>query len=579
MPGYPCTDHGKPPPKGTGNCLTDYDFLNPGPISLRYALGGSRNIPAVKAMYEAVPNDKSGGNKDSVNKVISTASAMMDNTYLQSKHKSAYNCYKPGIDVNNATPDDTTQCYGAAAIGDGAFLHLDDHVNGLATLGRLGKAIPRTYILKITDASQKTLYEWKQPLGNQVIKADTAYIVNNMASDYKASYLPGSCSETNCTPISNGGYKFQKDNGWDFAVKTGTTNSGFDGLMTSWSTRFAVVSWVGNHTRNVDISARTGTSMENLTEPLTRGMMEAAHANITPVKWTQPTTIKTAPAFVVRNHIHYGDIEPSPTNDLYPGWYAGGGNTKNTAQTIDKVSGKTATSCTPPLAKITAYNANAASYNIDIYNGGKQSIGSLNVSPNTPTQNATDDVHNCNDSPPTVTLTAPASCDTTCTITATVTQGTHALSDPQYPQYPGEITFSLGGQTIHSQSLSESPSTVSFQYSPTSSGSDKLSAFVTDSVLYQGSASATMSFSVPQPQQAGGNNQPLSGFTATLTDGNKTIKFDWSGGTPNYSVFSNDGTTLCKEVASTSCTTPYQPSITTVTLKDSTGASATATVH
>ena len=186
---------------------------------------------------------------------------MMDNTYNQSKHMSPYNCYA------DAALTKTTQCYGASAIGDGAFLHLDDHVNGLATLGRMGKAIPRTYILKITDAANKNVYQWKQPNGKQVVKQDAAYIVDNMLSDPSASYLPGSCMR-HLYSLAYGGYKFQRYNGWHFAVKTGTTNNGYDGLMTSWSTKYAVVSWVGNHTRNVELN----TSMEYLTEPLTRAM-------------------------------------------------------------------------------------------------------------------------------------------------------------------------------------------------------------------------------------------------------------------------------------------------------------------
>jgi penicillin-binding protein 1A len=402
LPGYPCTNKNRPFSKtGTptgGDCLWDYDFKYPGPITLRYALGGSRNVPAVKAMLESSPGDKSPYTK-SVNKVISTASAMMDNSYDQSHNLSPYNCYA------DAALTKTTQCYGASAIGDGAYLHLDDHVNGLATLGRLGKAIPRTYILKITDSSNKNVYTWKQPAGKQVVKQDAAYIVNNMASDPRASYLPGNCTATTCTTLASGGYKFQRYNGWDFAVKTGTTNNGYDGLMTSWSSQYAVVSWVGNHTRNVELN----TSMEYLTEPLTRNMMEYAHQNLKPANWTQPSDIKTASAFVVRNHIDYGDQEPSPTNDLYPSWYVGGGaSSKATSATVDKVSGKLATSCTPAAAKQYVSNANVASWNIDIFNGGTQNIGSGSSSNKTSTSaSASDDVHNCNDSPPTVTLTAP----------------------------------------------------------------------------------------------------------------------------------------------------------------------------
>jgi penicillin-binding protein 1A len=487
LPGYPCTKKGLPPPKGDGNCLEDYDFKYPGPLTLRYALGGSRNVPAVKAMLEAKPGDKSHGHVDSVNTVIKTASSMMDNTYNQSKHKSSYNCY------SNAALTKTTQCYGAAAIGDGAFLHLDDHVNGLATLGRLGKAIPRTYILKITDAAGKNVYQWKQPVGKQVVKQDAAYIVNDMLSDPRASYLPGYCNDYTCY----GGYKFQHYKGWKFAVKTGTTNNGYDGLMTSWSTKYAVVSWVGNHTRNVTLN----TSMEYLTEPLTRNLMEFAHQDLKASNWRQPKGVKKAPAFVVRNHIHFGDQEPSPTNDLYPSWYIGG-KSQATSATIDKVSGKLATSCTPSSAKEYAYNSNAASWNIDIFNGGTPNIGSNGShSSSHSSTSATDDVHNCNDSPPTVTLTAPASCRAggSCTLTATVTQGTHPFTDPQYPHFPGQVTFSLNGTTLRTFQVSSSPSTFSINYGSKKSVSGTLTVTVTDSVLYSDSQSQGFSYTVPKP--------------------------------------------------------------------------------
>ncbi len=525
LPGYPCTN--KALPKNGGNCLQDYDFNYPGPLTLRYAMGGSRNVPAVKAMLEAVPNDKSPGYVNSINKVISTAGAMMDNKYYQSKKISPYNCYA------DEKLTKTTQCYGASAIGDGSFLHLDDHVNGLATLGRMGQAIPRTYILKITDSGQKTLYQWKQPKGKQVIKPDTAYIVNNMASDPNASYLPGSCSATTCTPLSRGGYKFQRFNGWNFGVKTGTTNDGFDGLMTSWSTRYAMVSWVGHHTRRVNLN----TTMESLTEPMTRPWMEYAHTqlNTKPVNWTAPTGIKTLPAFIVRNHINFGDIEPSPTNDLFPSWYVGGksGN-KNTSQTIDRVSNKVATSCTPPAAKETVGNANAATWNIDIFNGGKQSIGSSSSGSSSNTSGNTDDVHNCNDSPPAVTLTAPDNCPSTgCTITATVTQGTHPFKDPRYAQFPGKITFTLGGITIHSATINDSPTTVSFNYTPNANGSGPLTATVTDSVLYSGSATSNMSYAVKNPITA---QAIASGTAATVT---------WTGGSGSMTVYVNNSATSC----------------------------------
>jgi membrane peptidoglycan carboxypeptidase len=470
LPGYPCTN--KALPKNGGNCLEDYDFLYPGAITLRYAIGGSRNVPAVKAMLSSVPSDNSSGHVDSINKVISTASAMMYNPLNKG---STYNCY------SDEALTQTTQCYGASAIGDGAFLHLDDHVNGLSTLARMGVAIPKTYIIKITDAGGKNVPLVTYP-SKQVIKPDAAYIVNDMASDPNASYLPGSCTAVTCTPLSHGGYKFQRDNGSHFAVKTGTTNDGYDGLMTSWSSKYAVVSWVGNHTRHVTLN----TTLENLTEPLTRGMMEAAQAGKPASTFTAPADIKTLPAFIVRNHIHFGDIEPSPTNDLFPSWYQAKTATSS-SQVIDKVSNKLATTCTPDSAKQTVGNSNAASWNVDIFVGGSSNSAAA-VSGN-------DDVHNCGDASPSVTVTPSSSeCDPPagCTITATVTQGTHQLSDPAYPNFPGTVTFSVGGQVIKTYNVTDSPSTISFTYVPTSDGANTITAQVTDSVLYSSTGTASV---------------------------------------------------------------------------------------
>jgi membrane peptidoglycan carboxypeptidase len=540
LPGYPCTQPwaGK---KSPGNCLVDYDVAStpyPGPITLRYALGGSRNVPAVKAMLSSVPNDNSNGRVNSINKVINTATSMMDNPYVQGM---TYNCY------DDEALTIKTQCYGAAAIGDGAFLHLDDHVNGLSTLARLGNAIPRTYILKISDASGKTVDEFKQPKGKQVVKPDSAYIVDDMASDPNASYLPTS-------------YKFQSQkDGWKFAVKTGTTNDGYDGLMTSWSTKYAVVSWVGHHTRHVTLNS----SMETLTEPLTRGWMEAAHTGVKPVAWQKPSGIKTAQAFVVRNKVsRLGEIVPSPTTDLFPSWY----NPKSgatTTQATDKVSNKIATSCTPELAKQSLTNSNVATWNVDLWNGGTTS--SSNTA-STGASKATDDVHSCNDSPPSITVTAPSTCDANsggCTITATVTAGTHPLSDAQYSQFPGTVNFTIAGQIVKTASVSDSPSTVSFTYMPTSSGYTTITAQVIDSVLYQATDTANFISSA--------NTSTTLDFENAKVSGSQT-KFSWSGGSGAVTAYrTSTNAALCTSNGNNCTYTTPLPVGTPVYVKDTDG--------
>jgi len=480
LPGYPCTNKNSPKSDKKANCLWDYDFKYPGPLTLRYALGGSRNVPAVKAML-TVGTDK----------VIKIANDLM-------AAPGAYACYGDEQLTQKAP------CYGASAIGDGAFLHLDQHVNGLASLARLGQSIPNTYILSLQNASGKTFYKWTQPKSKQVVRAEAAYIVDDMASDPNASYLP------------SGYYKFHRYKGWNIAVKTGTTNDNFDGLMTAWTTKYAVASWVGNHTRQ---KALRSAGMEFLTTPLTRNFMLAAldAEGGTPVNWTQPAGIKRLPAFVVRNHVGVGSIEPSPSTDLFPSWYQPKA-ASNQSTTIDKVSNKQATTCTPTLAKmVTGGGAAANSLSADIFYGAGGATSGGNASSNT---SGSDDVHSCSDSPPSissvfingtdVTGGGTATCDNgTCTITTTVSQGTHPLSDPQYAQYPGTVNLLVNGQVSQSKTVSDSPSSVSFTYN--GSGSAAVAIQVIDSVLYDAtSATTTVTFAAAttppaNPPPAGGH--------------------------------------------------------------------------
>ncbi|HEV2402903.1 MAG TPA: transglycosylase domain-containing protein [Candidatus Saccharimonadales bacterium] len=476
----PYTPGSPPCPGGTQPFLYDYDNRFPGPETLRYAIGGSRNVPAVKAMLTI-----------GTGKVIQTADAMMAAPH-------AYNCY------SDTTLTQTSPCYGASAIGDGAYLTLINHVNGDSTLGRLGQAIPETFILKITDSSNKTVYQWTQPAPTQVVRTDAAYIVDNMLSDPRSTYLPGSCSTYTCTQLNRGGYKWERYNGWDVAVKTGTTNNDFDGLMTGWTTQWADVSWVGYHTRNV---AMTGGAMEYMTEPLTRTMVQEAtdYLHESPVNWTQPSDIKTLPAYVISNHIGIGSEEPSPSTDIYPSWYVppknAGGN-----ETIDLVSNMLATSCTPPLAKKSQGNNSANIYSIDIFYGNSNAASAAG---------GADNVHNCNDSLPAITVTE-VSCDDTgkCDFTVTVTQGTHVLSGGSYTSSPaGSISLLDNNNNIQTVSIPQnasSPYTTTISVNNVKSG-DSITAQVVDSVLYSTTSSATTATTTTTNNTTQNNNNGNDG--------------------------------------------------------------------
>ena len=544
LPNYPCTRKGSPPPKGNSDCLYDYDFRFPGPLSLRYALGGSRNIPAVKAMLTAVP----GKTADSVNKTISTANAMMN-------APGAYKCFNPGVDVNTASTKDETQCYEASAIGDGAYLHLDQHVNGLATLGRLGQAIPQTYILQIQDSANKTIYKFQQPKPNQVIRPETAYILDDMTSDPNASYLP---------------IKWHRYNGWHNSIKTGTTNNGFDGLMMSWNTQYAVGSWVGYHTRNKTL----GTFMENLTTPLTKSMMTFAldHAPTKPVSWTEPSGLQHLPAYVVTTHVGVSSIEPSPSTDIYPSWYKPR-SASSQNQTIDKISGKLATDCTPPAAKQTlGGNAAPETYSVDIFTGPG---GAANTGGST-----SDDVHHCEDVKPSISSFTVSGSDGQYQLSATAVGGTHSLSGGQYG---GSIAFTIDGQPVAGCPNSCSGSvdangnlTISFS-NTNYNGTYTVTATVTDTALYENSSTwsgvlATVA-SAPSPGSSSlaFKSAKVSGATTTFT---------WAGGTAPYSVYKKTGNVLLCSSGGTTCSTSsaLAPAGTQVYVKDADGDTDSAKV-
>ena len=463
LPGYPCTDKTEPTATSNGgNCLWDDNFIYPGAETIRYALAGSRNVPAVKASYEIIPHDTSPDYTASINKWISLANEAIGTS-------GAYGCYPAGVNIETATADQQTQCYGSAAIGSGDIA-LDQEVNGDTTLARLGAEIPQTYILQITDSTGKTIYQWQQPKSTQVYNPDTAYIINSMLDDPRATYLQ---------PYQ----KFQNYDGWDIAVKTGTENQEYNGVMTAWSTQYAVIGFAGYHT--LDQPLVEG-HFEDITEPITKTWMEQALTALhtKPVNWTQPTNVKVLPDFVQRVSTGYGAEVPGPSTDLFPSWYVAPSSSSST-ETLDKVSGNIATSCTPTLAKETVGGANANAFSIDIFYPPGQTAGSTSSVSGTP-----DTIHNCNDSPPTVTVTQ-GNCEdiSDCDFTVTVTQGTDSLSGGSYTTAPaGTIELIANGQTLATQTIpsgSVSPYTTTFSNVAIVNG-ETIEAQAVDSVLYSG---------------------------------------------------------------------------------------------
>lgn len=476
MEGYPCTNKARP--QQGGNCLYDYDFRYPGPLTLRYSLGGSRNVPAVKAMLIT-----------GVDKTIETAEKL--------GLKSGYNCYQDDALTKEG------QCYASSAIGDGAYLKLDEHIHAYASISRNGLNLPQTYILKIEDAGGKTVDEWKMTKGDQAVRPDSAYIVADMLSDPRASYFSR---------------KPHTYKGWKFGLKTGTTNDTKDGLLMGFSTKYSAGVWVGYHNRRVEMRG----FMENMTQPIWSGWMNSMHDNIQPKERPKPEGVKTMPAYVVRSHVGVGSIEPSPTNDLFPSWYQGKKGT-NKKQTIDIVSNKLATDCTPPRARKDVFDGDANSYSGDT------------IAQNSATTNQTDDVHKCEDLKPGIRLTITPLGGSSYRLSADVTQGTHPLSSDKYP---GTVTFKVNGQVPAGGTINVGgPGVVSVDYNANFSGSATVTAEVVDSVLYDATDTGTITGS-------GGGGASLEISTAKAQGANTKFEWDNQSGTVTIYKASNNAA-LC----------------------------------
>jgi hypothetical protein len=295
--------------------------------------------------------------------------------------------------------------------------------------------------------------------------------------------------------------------------------------------------------------------------PVTRNIIEAALDSLhtSPQNWTQPSGIQTLSTF--KSQIAYSSQGPAPTTDLFPPWYKLK-NTNGQSVTIDRVSGKVATSCTPELAK-QRLGGNAAPnvYSIDQFYPPGQTAGS-NSAVNSGAQ---DDVHKCGDDTPKVNISVPSDCNITCTLTATAfSSSSHPLNDSNYPQFPGTINISINGSTVCSTSDVSDGQPFSCSYSSTFTGQATVTATVIDSVLYSGSdTSGPVNFTqaVAGPQN----------FTATRSGG--TTSFSWSDGVGPYTVYRSTGSAVssCSNVSSNSCSSGGLPPGTTFYVQDSNG--------
>jgi penicillin-binding protein 1C len=188
---------------GKDYCPVDYDGKWHGLVEMRYALGNSFNIPAVK-MLEL----------NGVNAMVATASAMGITTFTD------------------------PQRYGLSLTLGGAEVKMVDMATAFGVFANSGYRIDFHPILKVTDKTGKVLEEYKPPLspifGKKVLPDGVAFIISDILADNNARLQEfGDNSEL-------------KIPGQVVSVKTGTTNDFRDNWTIGYTPSILVASWVGN---------------------------------------------------------------------------------------------------------------------------------------------------------------------------------------------------------------------------------------------------------------------------------------------------------------------------------------------
>lgn len=185
-------------------CPRNYDASFHGPVQMRFALGNSFNIPAVKMLAA-----------NSLESMIATASAMGITTFTDPSR------------------------YGLSLTLGGGEVKMTDMAVAFGVFANAGIKIDLTPILKVTTYQGKVLesidFTNQLPTGARVLSPEITYLISHMLLDNNArSQMFGERSEL-VIP------------GHAVSVKTGTTDDLRDNWTIGYTPSYLVAAWIGNN--------------------------------------------------------------------------------------------------------------------------------------------------------------------------------------------------------------------------------------------------------------------------------------------------------------------------------------------
>ena len=380
----------------SGGCsLTNATGAFYGDVTIRFSLGHSLNIAAVKALYI-----------NGIDNSLEVAHALGDISYC--KDREGY-----GLSI---------------AIGSGCGVRMVEHANAYASIARGGAYKDLAYVLEVKNSSGETIETWEDKASTPVVDEQVAYMISNILSDGSARYgiyAPGGSQSA--------GYVIP---GVWTATKTGTTTTANaeitkDSVMESYSTAVSTLVWNGNH---------DGSGLSSNTHDIARytvaEYMSRIHSEV----------------YEPDGRWHQGDQPAKPAGiqtltingktDIWPSWFNSSKNSGVTKETLvfNRYNHLLASSCTPEEYKI----------EVEVTKTTDPLTGNDVYSVPEPYDRNKSDT--CDYTPPQISLSISG-----CTLSAAISKGTYDVSSATlYVNNEEKGGVSTGGGSIYSVKGTES---------------------------------------------------------------------------------------------------------------------------
>jgi membrane peptidoglycan carboxypeptidase len=186
----------------------NYDGKFMGPVQIRFALGNSLNVPAVKTLARVG---------------------------IEPVMQQAYN-----MGISNWQPtSENLASVGLSLVLGGRETTLLDETTAYGVFANAGIRQDPQAILKVTDSQGNVLYQFHPTQGPRVLPADVSFLISHILSDNNARVMEFGPDSWLVVP------------GHTVSVKTGTTDEKRDNWTIGYTPSYVVGVWVGNDDNEV----------------------------------------------------------------------------------------------------------------------------------------------------------------------------------------------------------------------------------------------------------------------------------------------------------------------------------------